>query len=382
MKRIPNILFTMQDTDTRKKLEAYLAGAGYRVCMAVGTPPAADLIHSEPIDVMVCDNTGTAATDTDRSGGPGNVGGMYVICVQETGATAVVSPDADAVLAWPVDKTSFLASVASGVRIAGLERQMSTLAEQKREALAETTTVLVMFLRMYNNGLADHCRRVSDLSVELAQRRGDVPQKALQTLRAAGLLHDIGMTVLPEALLSKRRTERTGEEQQRYLSHPVVGETLLREVRSLTPVARLVRWHHEQFNGCGFPDGLQGTAIPLLARIIASASVYDNLVHRGRVPLDRVPEHLQRFSGYQLDPALVDLLLDINRGRIHEEARRSYRQVYVEDLKVGMTLARSVQTASGATAVPENTRLTPDSIEKLKEYIFSDSLSDTFFIYK
>jgi response regulator RpfG family c-di-GMP phosphodiesterase len=201
-------------------------------------------------------------------------------------------------------------------------------------------------------------------------------------IETTGLLHDIGMVGLPNDILNKRRNEMIGDEQQQYQSHTIRGEVILNEIEMLRPVAKLVRMHHEQFNGRGFPDGLAGSQIPLLTQIVSAASIYDNFIHKGKVSLKDIPGNLQRIRGYQLDPELVELLLEYNLSEIQKEAEKDFISVESEDLKIGMILASDIRLKTGAMIMPAGTELNPHAIGKLQTFMQMAIIRKDIFIIK
>ena len=136
-------------------------------------------------------------------------------------------------------------------------------------------------------------------------------------MRLAGVLHDIGKVGIPFDVLSKP-AHLTPEEYELIKSHSVLGERILEPLKlgSINRIARMVRHHHESFDGSGYPDRLKGESIPLGARILAIADSFDTIVSdraykRGRSYNDAIVE-LHRCSGTQFDPHLVESLLRTN----------------------------------------------------------------------
>jgi len=275
---------------------------------------------------------------------------------------------ADDFLSKPVDSDELEARIKIGDRIVSLQKDIRNKYEQIRKNYHQTIHMFTNFIEVFNKDLAGHSRRVAELSLKIAKRTGKISKDDLQILEIAALLHDVGMIGLPNEILRKKRTEMTGEERKQYLSHPVRGELILKEIEFLRPVAKLVRLHHEQYNGHGFPDGLSDKQIPLSAKIISASSIYDNLVHRGKVPLEEVPANMERMRGYQLDPAMVDILLQINLEKIQEKKKERFVKVSVNDLKEGNVLAEDLYMFRGALILPAKTRLTKYDIEKLSIY--------------
>jgi len=268
----------------------------------------------------------------------------------------------------PIDLDDLHARIKVGARIVELEKDLSEKYDEIKRNYFQTIRMFASLVEVFNEDLGGHSRRVAEISRELAKRHPEVSEEDLALVEAAGLLHDIGMVGLPGEILTKKRTEMNGEERQSFLSHPVRGEIILKEIDFLRPVARLVRAHHEQYNGLGFPDGLSKNEIPLLAKILSAASIYDNFVHRGNVSYEEVPGKLRQFQGYQLDPALVEILLEINLENIQKEKGKAFVEVLVDDLEEGMILAKDIRMKSGAMMMPGETTLSIYGIEKLQGY--------------
>ena len=161
---------------------------------------------------------------------------------------------------------------------------------------------------------AEHCERVARLAVRLG-RRLDLPAHDLAVLGLAGRLHDVGKIELPDALLRKQGPLDT-EEWALMQTHSIIGERILlgqRDIPFHAEVARIVRHHHEHWDGGGYPDRLQGADIPLLARVLSIIDSYDALTS-GR-PYHAARAHsvaigiLQVERGIKHDPAILDLFV-------------------------------------------------------------------------
>ncbi|MBL0732634.1 MAG: HD domain-containing protein [Desulfosarcina sp.] len=201
-------------------------------------------------------------------------------------------------------------------------------------------------------------------------------------IEAAALLHDIGMIGLPNEIFSSKRTELTGKEKEQYFSHPERGEVILNEVEFLHSSAKIVRAHHEQYNGKGFPDGLQEDELPINAQIVSAASIYDNMIHRGGIDPEDIPGKLHSLSGYQLAPEIVTRLLEVNMETIQEESRKKFIEISIDDLKKGMSLAQDVRMKTGAIIMPADTELTLYNIDKLQTYRALKHFDQNVFIVK
>ena len=120
-----------------------------------------------------------------------------------------------------------------------------------------------------------HCERVSRYSVALGKQLG-LGEDQLSALRRGGMLHDLGKIAVPESILQKPGP-LTGEEWEVMKQHPLVGERICAPLRSFKLVLPIIRHHHEKLDGSGYPDGLKNGAIPLTAKILAIADIYDVL---------------------------------------------------------------------------------------------------------
>lgn len=158
---------------------------------------------------------------------------------------------------------------------------------------------------------AEHVERVRQYSLALAARL-QLSESQRHTLELGAILHDIGLIGVSDAILTS--TGPLGPDERRELRrHPEIGSALLRDVAALAPVAEVILAHHERWDGQGYPRGLAGEQIPLLARIVAVADAYDTMTtdrpDRGRLSPEMAAAELERSAGAQFDPAVVTALL-------------------------------------------------------------------------
>ncbi|MBO7670269.1 MAG: response regulator [Oscillospiraceae bacterium] len=160
----------------------------------------------------------------------------------------------------------------------------------------------------YTNG---HSGRVAKYTREIARRFG-YSQKRQDEIYIMGLLHDVGKIGVPDAVINKP-AKLTEEEYAQIKTHPVMGDRILKNIRERPKLAIGARWHHERYDGTGYPDGLSGDKIPEEARIIAVADAYDAMTsrrsYRGILPQDIVRNEIKNGKGKQFDPAFADIML-------------------------------------------------------------------------
>jgi putative nucleotidyltransferase with HDIG domain len=160
--------------------------------------------------------------------------------------------------------------------------------------------------------LVAHSEAVSRLALAMAQKLELGPSR-LEDAALAGLLHDVGMRELDYDRLYRSRTP-SEDERSRYQKHPLLGEEILRGT-GLDEITAAIRHHHERWDGTGYPDRLAGEAIPLLARLVHVAEVFDVLSVPGRyrptVSAERALEIIGRGKGHQFDPQMVEALAKV-----------------------------------------------------------------------
>ncbi len=384
-----NILVVEDDAATQSLLERSLTKWGYEVSKADNGRQAIDHLNNSNVDMIVSDwlmpeMNGLELCAKVRSLDLKHYIYIILISAQNTRTDVVrgLEGGVDDYLTKPLNLDELRARMEIGARIINLERELNQKFIAIRRNYYQSIHMFTKMLEIYNKALGGHSRRVGQLSLDMAKLHPGVLTEDYPVIEAAGLLHDIGLIGLPDTLVTKSQKEMTGDEKNLYRSHPDRGEMILNQVDLLRPVARMVRMHHEQNNGHGFPNGLKKDQILLGASLVGAASIYDNLVHRGKIPLEKIPEHLQTYRGYQLEPELVDLLLEINMNKIQEEAQRTYLQIGIDDLKVGMILAQDIRMKTGAFVMAADTPIDASIIVKLKRYFELGSIIDKIFINK
>ena len=183
-------------------------------------------------------------------------------------------------------------------------RKVERLSLQMVQALANTIDAK----DSYTNG---HSTRVAKYSVMLAEQMGYTGEK-LEQLQYAALLHDIGKIGVPREIINKT-SKLTDEEYEIIKTHPAIGGNILKEVSEIPDIAIGARWHHERYDGKGYPDQLKGLEIPEIARIIGVADAYDAMTskrsYRDVLPQEVVLGELKKGMATQFDPQIAEIMI-------------------------------------------------------------------------
>lgn len=190
-------------------------------------------------------------------------------------------------------------------------------AEQRRQKVERLSMQIMLTLAetidakdTYTNG---HSVRVAEYAREIARRIGKTAQEQ-EDIYYIGLLHDIGKIGIPNTIINKA-SGLTEEEYAIMKDHPRIGADILGTMTEIPGLSVGAHWHHELYNGTGYPDGLKGEEIPEIARIIGVTDAYDAMTskrsYRDVMPQEAVKEELRKGSGTQFDPRFVEIMLQM-----------------------------------------------------------------------
>jgi HD-GYP domain-containing protein (c-di-GMP phosphodiesterase class II) len=170
-----------------------------------------------------------------------------------------------------------------------------------------------------------HTERVTEYSVLIAGELG-LPQEEIQRIELSGLLHDIGKIGIPDNILLKPG-KLTDEEFEVVKQHPKRGVQMLQPIKQLSTVLDGILYHHEKLDGSGYPEGLMGNGIPMVARIITIGDAYDAMTtdrpYRNALPKEEAIRRLRQDSNTQFDPELVEVFIQAIGESEEEESEKS-----------------------------------------------------------
>jgi putative two-component system response regulator len=301
-------------------LRKLLEGQGYEVLTATNGRDALDLVHREHpdlvlLDVMMPDVSGLDVCASLKNVAETCLTPVVLVSALQERATRIegLEAGADDFLSKPVDPQELYARVRSLIKLKRLTDDLES---------AETMFLtLGRFIEARDPFTENHCDRLVDYATSLASALNLDPAD-LDALYRGAFIHDIGKIAIPDRILLKKG-KLTHAEYELMKQHPVIGDDLCRTVRSLEDVRGIVRHHHERLDGRGYPDGLAGDAIPLLARIVTIVDVFDALTtdrpYRKAMAVGAALQimHDDAKRGW-CDPALFETFVDVLPQKIQK----------------------------------------------------------------
>ena len=313
-------MLVVDDEEFNRKLLTRLLSADYNVVTAADGEQALALLETLDVDLVLLDvrlpgmdgfEVCARLKKMDRT--------RLVPVVLVTGLGARehrirgIHAGADDFLTKPFDAEELHARVGSLVRL-----KEYTDALESAEAILRSLALTIDARDPYTDG---HCERLSKYAVALGASLG-LTKDELSALERGGYLHDIGKIGIPDSVLLKP-TRLTPEEFELMKQHTIIGDRLCGELRSLRLVRQIVRHHHEVLDGTGYPDGLRGDEIPLLAQIVGIVDLYDAVTSSRPYREAQPPEHAYaelrtECANGRRDPALVEAFISLIEMGVHD----------------------------------------------------------------
>ena len=190
-----------------------------------------------------------------------------------------------------------------------LQKKRTKLEQQNRQTMG----MLATLVEARDTDAGAHLHSIQEFSIALAKRLG-FSEKEAQEIAYASMMHDVGKANIPDSVL-KKPGKLNAAEWRIMQDHTAWGDRLLAENSDFEMARQVARWHHEHWDGNGYPDGLAGQAIPLPARIVAVADVYDALIssrpYKDAWPSESALHEVRRMAGSHLDPELVEAFVEL-----------------------------------------------------------------------
>lgn len=242
--------------------------------------------------------------------------------------------------------------------------------EVLKQNFDEVIHLLSGAISLIHRDLAAHSNRVAQLCRALCDELG-LDEDHTKMVSQAAFLHDIGLLGASDHIFAVELEQLDETSKSFYLYHPVIGEKLVGSVKALKRISKLIRSHHEEYNGTGFPDKLRGAHIPLGSQIIKIVSDYDNFLFKNGFSSEESLNRIKSRSYKSYDTDLINSFIKtISETNVHQHYPA--RRIMVKDLQAGMYLLDEVTMENGVLLIPKG--VTIDESIKAKLDTFSSLL--------
>lgn len=260
--------------------------------------------------------------------------------------------------------------------VADQNQQLAKMNWALEESFSQSLDLCVQTLETFHPALGAQARCVAKVCQSVASVLGLSPAERC-TLESAARLYDLGLLGLPRSLIRRWQEspdDLSAEEKDLIQRHPVVSEEVVSLGGSMKAAGKIIRSHHERFDGRGYPDSLRGEEPPWLARLLAVAVSY---AATSLAPAQAL-QQIQAGAGSRFDPRAVDVLL---RALPEAGLPSKEKEIAFKELAPGMILARAIYSHNGLLLIPEGQRLNTAYIEKLVAHNRSHPLNQSLHVY-
>lgn len=317
-------ILAVDDSATDLKVIQYLLQDQYEVLLAISGKIALKYLEKRRPDLILLD---LIMPDIDGREMMGLIrsrprySGIPVIFLtadhKETTEVECLKMGAFDFIPKPVVPEVLLSRIDKALKLNSFHRELQEKLDEKTQELERLTLQSIQAIAdiidakdSYTKG---HSMRVANYSAWIARRMGWADE-AIVPLHQAAMLHDVGKIGVPDRILMKDGL-LTAEEMAKMREHTVIGYKILKDISGLKKVAMGARYHHERYDGSGYPDRLGGREIPEIARIIGLADAFDAMTsdrcYRKSLPDEKIKSEILEGSGKQFDPEVVDAFMDI-----------------------------------------------------------------------
>ncbi len=311
-----HVLVVEHEEEMLNRLVNALRSYGYLVTAATNGEQALELAREHAFDLVLCDlylqgMNGMSLTSALCRIHPQ----MPVVLITEFGDIQASRKALEAGAADFITKPFELATLPfileNNLQRKKLESQR--LSNERADVLFKAIKALAAAIDAKSHYTGSHSARMADLCLDIGRELG-LGQVQLNALELAAHIHDVGKIGTPDYVLSKPG-KLSEDEWVDILKHPGMGADFLSGIDELSEVASAVRHHHEHMDGTGYPDGLKGEAIPILARVLAVADAYEAMTserpYRPAISSEEALSELQANAGTQFDPVVVDAAIKV-----------------------------------------------------------------------
>jgi putative two-component system response regulator len=309
------ILLVEDNHELRLGLRDMLTFDNYIVLQAMNGKEALELLREHSPDLILSDITmpemnGYEFYDLVRAH-PGGTGIPFIFLTargEQEDIMRARNLGAEDYLVKPISHHELLSAIRA--KVTRFQQIKMIQLEQSYEA---SLTMLANAIEVRDQYTRGHVERVRDYALLIAQAMG-LHEKRLRLIRFGAILHDIGKILVSENTLTKS-SPLSDAERRELRQHPIIGAELIKNIPYLEEMISIVRYHHEHWNGGGYPSGLGGEDIPLEARIVSVADSFDamttNRPYHPAWPVETAIQELKKGAGIYFDPVVVEVFLKL-----------------------------------------------------------------------
>lgn len=332
---------------------AALGEAKYEVLEARTTSEALGMIPARGVDLVVVELTAPEKGGVEFCHVLKKATGTQFLPVfvfsdrdEPEAEISAIEAGAEAFITAPLRPRTFRARVQASLRHKAMIESLDD-SERVLFSLAES-------VEQRDPDLGEHCQRLATMAAIMGMALG-LPSTDILSLQRGGYLHDVGKVAIPDSVLFKPG-KLTPDEWETMKTHAERGERICFGVRSLAPVLPIIRHHHEKWDGSGYPDRLSGESIPLLARILQLADIYDALTTARPYKRAMAPEEALQIirseaaQGWR-DPHLVEMFGDV-LPMFHKPATPDFTPVSLQALAASLENFRNRNGVNGPFSMP------------------------------
>jgi len=321
------ILIVDDEAAVRETLRRFLVKSGYEVETAESGAQAIEMVSRQPFSLVLCD----VMMPASPSGGPEMDGIETLTKIKQINKLLpVVMMSAfgthDKIIqALGKDAVDFVAKPIRSVQVKNIVQKVLTpdlkpqseyssgITNFLRESYLNLLNMMIQLLEVRDPYIKDHGKRVAEYAAKIAQAL-KLDEDTIEVIHYAGILHDIGKIGIKDVILSK--PDRLDSKEWEIMKmHPSIGCEIVEQLRLFRAEEPIIQYHHEWYDGTGYPNGLKGEAIPLGARILGVVDAYDAMTssrpYRAPVVPGTARDIIKNDRGKQFDPKIAEVFLGI-----------------------------------------------------------------------
>jgi len=273
------------------------------------------------------------------------------------------------------------------IDIQNQNKKLKELNEQLKKNFRQSIEAFSSLIEMRDKSMSCHSKNVASISREVAKEMA-LSEDEINRITIASLLHDIGKIGIPDSILAKREEEWNEYERNEYRLHPVRGQVIIAQIEGFKEIGQIIRYHHENIDGTGFPDHLKKDAIPLGSRIISMADAIDRSANVNPLAKNNYQKALNEIELYldkKYDRQIFPYLRYIISRKINEISAQDFSneiEIHPSKLVPGMVISREIRSGSGILILAQGVILDKKIINAIQRYYEIDPPKTGIFVIR